>query len=108
MDPDFSSVPFTSESRGFYSVSPMGLKGFSGPSEPPVSPPPHAFGSFPPFSRPFPLSKPVPFSSLPPTLSLSAPSPNTLTRLRSRDEGIWRQHERNTGFLFEKHSNCLD
>ncbi|GFU40206.1 hypothetical protein NPIL_257241 [Nephila pilipes] len=100
--------PFPSAFRGFYSVSPMGFQGFLGPSEPPASPPPHAFGSFPRFPDPLTHSPPVPFSSLPPTLSLSAPSPNTLTRLRSRDEGIWRQHERNTGFLFEKHSNCLD
>ncbi|GFT12684.1 hypothetical protein NPIL_418491 [Nephila pilipes] len=52
--PDFASVPFTSESQGFYSVSPMGLKGFSGPSEPPASPPTYAFGSFPRFLDPFP------------------------------------------------------
>ncbi|GFT09550.1 hypothetical protein NPIL_399471 [Nephila pilipes] len=105
--PCFSSVPFTSAFRGFYSVSSMGLKGFSGPSEPPASPPTRIW-VLSSFSRPFPLSKPVPFGSLPPTLSLSAPSPKTLTRLRSRDEGIWRKNERNTGFLFEKHSNCLD
>ncbi|GFT02441.1 hypothetical protein NPIL_31741 [Nephila pilipes] len=106
MDPASPSVLFACAFRGFYFVSPMGLKGFSGPSEPPASPPHTHLGPFHRFPDPLPHSPPVSFDSLSQTLSLSASSPNTLTRLRSPEEGIWRKNERNTGFLSQKHPNC--
>ncbi|GFT04541.1 hypothetical protein NPIL_423141 [Nephila pilipes] len=90
--PDFSSVPFASESRGFYSVSPMGLKGFLGPSEPPASPPPHAFGSFHRFPDPFPSPNQ---SLLVPSLQPS-PSPPLLQTLSLGSDPVMKGSGENT------------
>ncbi|GFT09298.1 hypothetical protein NPIL_599031 [Nephila pilipes] len=84
--------PFQVRPKGFYSVSSMGLKGFSGPSDPPASPPTHAFGSFHRFPDPFPSPN---RSLLVPSLQPS-PSPPLLQTLSLGSDPVMKGSGDNT------------